>query len=359
MSNIFKVLLLLCFCSVFTVRAEPNILFVNPSLPEEPFWLSVEEITVSAAKQLNVPLDVIYGGANRIVQLESLKKYLSENKKPDYAIVLNYPGGASSLMGLLEKEKIRFVTLEQTIFGEERKKIGLARDKYRYWLGEIYFDNTNAGGELAAALSQLKQEKIPSKASHVIAINGHYGSESQARFNGMRRYFEANQGIVYQAVHAGWSEEVAYKQAKALLNRFPEVNIIWTASDLMALGASKAAIELGRVPNKDIFIGGFDWVTRAVRAVETGALSASIGGHKVMGAWAVISILLHHEGEDIFAKQEKNKLLFSLDVITAKNVKSYQKHKATLDWARVDFNRLFEKVKKNYSLDDISPLDPN
>jgi ABC-type sugar transport system substrate-binding protein len=95
---------------------------------------------------------------------------------------------------------------------------------------------------------------LPNKETQVVAINGHYGSESQARFNGMREYFESNQGIVYQAVHAGRSEQIAYKQTKALLARFPKVNVIWAASDLMALGASEAAVDSGKIPNKDILL---------------------------------------------------------------------------------------------------------
>ncbi|MFY8352093.1 ABC transporter substrate-binding protein [Pseudoalteromonas sp. SSM20] len=353
----YLVLLVIFFSS--SVRAELDILFVNPSIPNEPFWQSVEEITQSAALQLGTKLDVIYGGGNRIVQLAALKSYLAKNKKPNYAIVLNYPGGSHALMSLLEEEQIKFVTLEQTIFGEERDKIGLAGDKYKYWLGEIYFDNHDAGKQLAQSLALLKQDLLPNKETQVVAINGHYGSESEARFNGMREYYESNQGIVYQAVHAGWSEEVAFKQTKALLARFPEINIIWAASDLMALGASEAAVESGRTPNRDIFIGGFDWIPRALKAVEKQSISASIGGHKIMGAWAVISLLLYDNGQDIFAKQSNKKLTFNLDVVTKNNVAHFQKQKAKINWAKYDFKGLKEKVAIRHSIAGLSPLNPN
>ena len=135
----FVVALILMFSS--SVRAELDILFVNPSLPNEPFWQSVEEITQSAALQFDTKLSVIYGMGNRIVQLETVKSYLAKNKKPNYAIVLNYPGGSHALMSLLDEHKIKFVTLEQTIFDEEREKIGLAGQHYKHWIGEIYFDN--------------------------------------------------------------------------------------------------------------------------------------------------------------------------------------------------------------------------
>lgn len=353
----FVVALILMFSS--SVRAELDILFVNPSLPNEPFWQSVEEITQSAALQFDTKLSVIYGMGNRIVQLETVKSYLAKNKKPNYAIVLNYPGGSHALMSLLDEHKIKFVTLEQTIFDEEREKIGLAGQHYKHWIGEIYFDNHQAGKQLAKALALLKNAKLPNKETQVVAINGHYGSESQARFNGMREYFESNQGIVYQAVHAGWSEQIAYKQTKALLARFPKVNVIWAASDLMALGASEAAVDSGKIPNKDIFIGGFDWLTRAVKAVEKQSLSASIGGHKVMGAWALISIILHNSGQDLFAKQDKKKLIFNLDVLTKQNVAHYQAHKTKINWEDYSFKALKEKVASSHSIAGLSPLNPN
>lgn len=342
-----------------SVRAELDVLFVNPSIPNEPFWQSVEEITQSAALQFDTKLNVIYGMGNRIVQLESVKSYLAKNKKPQYAIVLNYPGGSHALMSLLDEQKIKFVTLEQTIFDEEREKIGVAGERYTHWLGEIYFDNHQAGKQLAKALALLKEGSLPNKQTHVVAINGHYGSESQARFDGMKEYFDEHQGIVYQAVHAGWSEEVAFKQTKALLARFPEVNVIWAASDLMALGASEAAVEVGKIPNKDIFIGGFDWIARAINAVEKQSLSASIGGHKVMGAWALISLLLHDSGQDIFAKQHKKKLIFNLDVLTKHNVAHYQANKTKINWAEFDFKALKEKVALSHSISGLSPLNPN
>ncbi len=359
MIRLFKYLMFCIILFSSSVRAELNILFVNPSIPNEPFWQSVEEIAQSAALQLGTKMQVIYGGGNRIVQLEALKQYLAKNPKPDYAVILNYPGGSTASMSLLESQQIKFVTLEQTIFGEEREKIGLAGQKYKHWLGEIYFDNHTAGGQLARALQHLKQAQLPKQETHVVAINGHYGSESQARFNGMQEYFENNNGVVYQAVHAGWSEQVAFNQSKALLARFPNVNIIWAASDLMALGASKAAVESGRIPNKDIFIGGFDWLPRAIQAVEKQSISASIGGHKVMGAWAVISLMLYDNGHDIFAQQKNKKLTFNLDVITKQNVAHFKSHKVKINWAEYDFKALKEKVALSHSIAGLSPLNPN
>ncbi|KPV95012.1 hypothetical protein AN214_02929 [Pseudoalteromonas sp. P1-9] len=82
MIRLFKYLM---FCIILfgnSVRAELNILFVNPSIPNEPFWQSVEEIAQSAALQLGTKMQVIYGGGNRIVQLEARSAKTIFSEKP-------------------------------------------------------------------------------------------------------------------------------------------------------------------------------------------------------------------------------------------------------------------------------------
>ena len=105
-----------------------------------------------AAKQNNVSLTTIYGGGNRHIQLAELKQYLQYNPKPDYAILINYPGGAEQSMSLLEQHKVKFITLEETIVGVERDEVGKPRQRFKYWLGEVFHDNFKAGEQLGKAL---------------------------------------------------------------------------------------------------------------------------------------------------------------------------------------------------------------
>ena len=83
-------------CAPVYVQAQVNVLFINPSIQFEPFWHKAEEVTKAAADDLELHLDIIYGGGNRLLQLAELKAYLKRNPKPDYVIFMNYPSGAKA-----------------------------------------------------------------------------------------------------------------------------------------------------------------------------------------------------------------------------------------------------------------------
>ncbi len=110
---------LLC-CSPLYAGEQFSVLLVNPSVKTDLFWQKVTNVMQVAAKQNNVSLTTIYGGGNRHIQLAELKQYLQYKPKPDYAILINYPGGAEQSMSLLEQHKVNFITLEETIVGVER-----------------------------------------------------------------------------------------------------------------------------------------------------------------------------------------------------------------------------------------------
>ncbi|CAM4343101.1 ABC transporter substrate-binding protein [Pseudoalteromonas ostreae] len=319
-----------------------SVLFVNPSVEGDPFWGKVQNIMTVAAKQNNIALDVIYGEGNRYIQLAELKKYLQYRASPDYVVLLNYPGGAEQSLNLLEQYKVKFITLEQTIIGEERNTIGDPKQHYKFWLGEIYHDNFIAGKKLAQTLITSAQQRniIP----HVIAINGHYGSESDARSDGLKSYLTENKLELSQTVYASWSKPEAMEKTRKLIQRYPQTNIIWSASDLMALGAYSA---VKNADQKNYIIGGFDWLNDNLRLIKQGKITASVGGHFMMGGWALITLVDLHDGIDYW--QRHTAIAIDLDVITAKNIAQYEHLIDVQDWSFIDFSRYRLQSKGNVS----------
>ncbi len=59
-------------------------------------------------------------------------------------------------------------------------------------------------------------------------------------------------------VHGEFSESIAYEQAKALLQRQPQITALFCVSDIMALGVYHAAEELGKRIPEDLSIVAFD-----------------------------------------------------------------------------------------------------
>lgn len=342
------ILLMLSFVSL----GQPSfsVLFVNPSTPDDPFWNETEAVMRAAALQNNVQVDVIYGEGNRYVQLEELKKYLQGDSAPDYVIVLNYPGHAEQTMNVLELYDIDFITLEQTITGVERERVKNPKERYKHWLGELYHDNFKAGSLLAKSLiDSAKEQQQP---LNLVALNGHYGSESDIRNKGLQSYLQTHGLSLSQTVYANWSKQEAIDKTKLLLRRYPETTIIWSASDLMAIGAHTAIKQLSSESKQHpFFIGGFDWLKDSLALINRGQLTASVGGHYMMGGWALITLVDMHQGNRFW--QNNNKIEFELDVITKKNIADYRWLIDMHDWSLIDFDnyKLSNTNKSHYDFD--------
>ncbi|WP_157829017.1 ABC transporter substrate-binding protein [Colwellia sp. 75C3] len=336
-----------------------HVLLVNPSIENDPFWQKIEVITEQAAVELDINLTIIHGHGTRFFQLEELKKYFNKNPAPDYIILINYPGNAKVSMDFMQqhkvKVKVKVITLEQTITKEEKNIIGDPGEIYKNWLGEIYFDNASAGYLLAKGLINLA--KKANKKPIVAGISGHHGSESSLRNSGLQKAIYESGAHLTQIVHAGWSYEDAYKKTHKLLQRYPNINIIWCASDHMALGAVKAIEDSGKKVGVDILIGGFDWTPKGINSIYNKKLSASIGGHFMMGALAIIAIYNEEQGisHNIFVNGQHNS--FELSLITQKNISHHIKLLQTDRLSQVSFKKLALLYQNNDSLTSFSILE--
>ena len=335
-------------------KSDFSVLFVNPSIAGEPFWHKVQTITEQTASQLNIKMNTIYGEGNRHIQLAELKKYLNYRATPDYVILMNYPGGAEATLELLDKYGINVLTLEQTITGPERNSIGKPKERFKTWLGEVYHDNYDAGGKLAAELvlnSGLKTQDI-----RAVVINGHYGSESEVRSRGAVDYFN-KQGIqLHQQVHASWSKAQAYEKTKKLLSRYPDTNLIWSASDLMAMGAL-TGVKSSKLDHP-VSIGGFDWLADAIDLVDDGDLSATVGGHFMMGGWALVTLSDHHHKHKFW--ESHSTLSFKLGVISKQNADDYRWIIDSPDWSLIDYKSMSligtDKTEYGFSLSQLQRI---
>lgn len=324
-------LLLVLFCLSYSVMAKQTVLFVNPSVVDDPFWSKVQAITKHAAEQLGFELHAIYGEGNRHIQLQELKKYLEYQDKPDYAMLILYPGAAVETIKMLEQYKVPFITLEETISGEEKQAIEAPGKKFKYWLGEVYHDNYQAGFELAKTLHQQIEPKVEAKA---VLINGHYGSESDMRARGAVDYFSSHGVKVAQEVHASWSEKLSTEQTLKLFKRHANINIVWAASDLMAIGAMKACKSVC-LDDQNVVFGGFDWLSVGLQKVASGQTHASVGGHFMMGAWALVSLYDFQHKHPYWS--EHKALVIPMGIITKKNVLDYQWMNNNPNWGLIDY----------------------
>ncbi|WP_430457448.1 ABC transporter substrate-binding protein [Rheinheimera sp.] len=319
---------LLCCLLPFFAMARPSVLFVNPSLISDPFFMQVEAVARIAASQLDVDLTIINGDANRLLQQQKLTEYLQKHK-PDYAIVQPYTGAGVQLMELLAQYPVKIVTLEHMWQPEEAPKVGRPGALYPNWLAELYFDNVEASQQLTLAL----QQACPA-ADQLIGINGMINFETDRRAEGVYQAMRQRGGTVHQIVNGKWDRQLAAEQSLQLLRRYPASRLIWTASDWMALGVLDA---LGPTAAGQYCIGGFDWIPEAQKAIEQGKLQASAGGHFTMAAFALVLIYDHVHGK--LPQPLPDVPLLQLDILTRENLPAYQPLLRAGQWQQIDFRQ--------------------
>lgn len=158
----------------------------------------------------------------------------------------------------------------------------------------ISCDNFNGG-------QQAAQRFIDSKRTHCAFLGdaSDHSPEFYARFQGFQTKLNEHNIKVdpRKIVNAISTEESGYLAAKSLLNNYTNINAIFAASDLIAIGALRAIREKNlRVPN-DIALIGFDDIPLA-GFVEPALTTVSQSTQKA-GELLVDNLLKQIKGEPI------------------------------------------------------------
>ena len=118
----------------------------------------------------------------------------------------------------------------------------------------ITIHNVQAAYEAVELLIQYNHKNIA-------MVNGRAEADvSHKRVEGYKKALMQN-GIPYRAdyvLNGEFHEEISYEVTYELLEKHPEVTAIFCASDMMAVGAMKAAKDQGRKVPEDLSIMGFD-----------------------------------------------------------------------------------------------------
>lgn len=163
---------------------------------------------------------------------------------------------------------------------------------------DITMDNERAAYEAVSFL-------IKNGRKNIALVNG--GPEADVsilRGNGYQRAMESA-GLpvrLSRVLAADFDESTAYRQVKQLLQRDSEVDALFCASDLMALGACKAVEEAGFIVGQDIAVVGFDDIPEAKHLY--GGLTTIRQDFYLMGYMAGKAIYERIEGREAAGVEE-------------------------------------------------------
>lgn len=362
-------LALLTWLPIALSQPSPKVTFLVPDPPGvSPFWTETIEIMRAAAEDLKIDLRFAYSRSNSY----SLKKdglaVLNAKNKPDYFLSGYWISTTQHHLQRAEQLGIRTYIFNSGVAPQERNEVGQPREKYKLWIGQMTPNELDAGYVQADIL--INKAKAAGKTDngkiHVVGLGG-WGNKDEMeenRYKGLKkRVNEQSDAVLDKLVLTGWIQSTAYDELLGILKQSPETSVVWSAGDLMALGAIKAVKDTGKVPGKDVFIGGIDWSRNGIDAVSSGEMVTTLGGHFLGGAKALLLIHDYHYGLD-FVHEPGLIWQTQLKPVVASNAEEYREKLNNLDWRKIDFRQFSKKYNSdlknyNFSLDALlATLEP-
>lgn len=285
-----------------------SVTFVNPGRSDEAFWVAATQATQAAADSLGVKLETLYAEREpkRTLAIAQQIAQRPSALRPDYVILVNEKGTLVESAQTLGAAGIKTFAAYSGLLPQERSHWA-PRKGLPLLLGSLEPRGHDAGYLTARALIQqgLAENRLAANGRlQMLAIAGDRSTPTSIQRNeGLRRALAEQPRVeLKEQAFGDWSRDLAKEKMQALLLRFPEAQLLWTASDQMAFGAIEALEAHGRKPGRDLLVSSINTSAAALQARIDGQFSALAGGHFMTGAWAMVMIYDHAHGRD-FAEE--------------------------------------------------------
>ncbi|HEX2572529.1 MAG TPA: ABC transporter substrate-binding protein [Polyangia bacterium] len=320
-----------------------RVAFINIGEPA-PFWDVYTAVIAAAANDLDIDLEILNARGDHLRMIEFAREIAARPVRPDYFLINNEKGTAGRMLEAAAAVGLKTLVIMSTFDPSEVQRYGRPREKYANFLGTLRPDNERAGFELACLLIEAARDHFPAPV-RLLAISGAKATQAATdRNRGLEQALTLapTDVALAQLVHSEWRRDKASRQIAGLLRRWPDTRVIWAANDPMALGAMDAAVAKGLKPGQDVFIGGVNLSVEVLRRVRAGEMVASVGGHFLGGAWALVMLRDYHDGID-FASEGLEQV-FPMGAIERTNVDAYLEHFGDQCWDKIDFTRFSKSM---------------
>lgn len=355
-SLVLPVVLLLCLLSIIVTSshaagAEFRVNYVISRTVDDMFYGPVYRFMQAAAEDLGVELNVVEARDDHTTVANKVRQNIISPEGVDGVIVVSVKESGSSILKVCQEYNVPLMIENSAILD---KTVGLPRQHYPVYIGEMLPDDEMAGYKLAKYLIEIAPRSADGKV-HMAAISGPFGtSASIEREKGLHRAVSEHPDVVLkQIVRANWERDTAAAMFDGLKARYPQIRAIWTASDGMALGVADQAEKMGLIPGSDLVTGGIDWSLEGTDAVRDGRIQASAGGHFMEGAWALVAMFDYLKGID-FQSSDGVNLRTDMYLLTEHNYSQYAAVLREDRWPDIDFrtfSRYFNTYQRAYTFD--------
>ncbi|SMF12128.1 ABC transporter substrate-binding protein [Pseudobacteriovorax antillogorgiicola] len=349
-----KYFMLILFLTVLDTIAvsQIKVAFVRPGRQSNIFWGKVSKVFEKAAQDLSVSYRIHIAGDYIPEKMENLIGYMKAlddaiNSQPDYLITYVVRQETIRLLERTKSTKTKVFLINAAIPEEELVHVGRPRDRFPNWLGHMHPDDEKAGYDLAKNLITIAQQDFTGSLEMIALSGSKESSPGYLRAEGLKQAVKDHPNVKLKEHRYiyDWSPKRAKRTAEKLLDNTSAPKIVWTASDAMALEVAEIAIKKSLEPNKNIFIGGVDWLDGALTGIENGKIAVSMGGHLMEAAWALILLHDYHHGID-FADSLGTQIQSKMSPIHKDNISHLAKSFRFEQLKTIDFRNLSKVYNK-------------
>jgi ribose transport system substrate-binding protein len=264
-----------------------------------PFFVDMRRGAQEAADRLGVTLQV--QAAEREIDVDKQMQIVENMLQTGIDVLAITPSGSREIVTALVKASSANVPIIIVDTRLDAKAASDAGVKPSTFIGSDNYAGGRLAGEYVVSLTGGK-----AKVGVLEGIPGHETGDSRLR--GFRDAVAKAPGITIVASQpANWERDQGFNVFQNMLQAHPDIDTVFAASDLMALGAIEA-IAAARKTGQ-IRVVGFDALDDAKKAIAAGTMSASVAQFPYeMGKAAVESAVKLLAGEtlpaDIMVKLE-------------------------------------------------------
>ncbi|MBB1409844.1 ABC transporter substrate-binding protein [Pseudoalteromonas sp. SG44-17] len=288
--KIYWLVLLLCLIVSPGSFAALNITFINPGFAKQhdtsvnstgEFWYKVASSMQAAANDLDINLTIHFASRNHIEMKALIAQAIKS--KPDYLILVDEKKVLSDYLVSIKTNNIPIYFL---LNRPDEVKLRMLKQHNIDVIGSVVSGNRDGGYKLAQALYQQHQKRHVGKMNILALLGDHTTPAAIKRRAGLDDFLATHPDVTIVAEDvANWSMEQSFSKTLAFLNAVPNVNAIWCANDAIGFGAINALNTQQR--RESAVVGGFNWDKAPLTNMN---LDVSMGGHVLLGAYAMIAI---------------------------------------------------------------------
>jgi len=264
-----------------------------------PFFVDMRRGAQEAADRLGVTLQV--QAAEREIDVDKQMQIVENMLQTGIDVLAITPSGSREIVSALVKASKANVPIVIVDTRLDAKAAAAAGVKPQTFIGSDNYEGGKLAGEYVVSSSGGK-----ARVGILEGIPGHETGDSRLR--GFLDAVAKAPGITIAASQpANWERDQGFNVFQNMLQAHRDIDTVFAASDLMALGAIEAIAAAGRTGK--IRVVGFDALDDAKKAVEAGTMAATVAQFPYdMGKAAVESAVKILAGEklppDIMVKLE-------------------------------------------------------